>query len=222
MQPFLRSVLVLLRGSALSQVVMVAALPLLARFYRPEQFGVAAAVLSFLTILLIVGSLRLEVALLSVPETDLATLVRCAIWLALLINMGAFVPVAVIAICDNARPPEQRAALLLLPFVGLFASWNQVASYLTTRRKDFAAAANARVVQAFGYAGIALAGGLVRPASATLLLADGLARAVAAAYSVRRLAPLRATCCSAHAGRNFAEFYAWGSANSRPWGSSRL
>ena len=64
-----RNVLKLAGGTAGSQVITVAAAPILTRLYGPESFGVLATYVSILALLNVVSSLRYELAI-AVPEDD--------------------------------------------------------------------------------------------------------------------------------------------------------
>lgn len=62
-RPFLRNVFVLLTGSAGGQAVSILLSPVLTRLYTPEQFGVLSVYSATLTILVVIASLRYELAL---------------------------------------------------------------------------------------------------------------------------------------------------------------
>jgi O-antigen/teichoic acid export membrane protein len=64
-----RDVLKLAGGTAGSQVITVAATPIITRLYGPESFGVLATFASILALLNVVSSLRYELAI-AVPEDD--------------------------------------------------------------------------------------------------------------------------------------------------------
>jgi O-antigen/teichoic acid export membrane protein len=185
MAPYIRNVVKLAGGSVFGQMVVIVALPIMAKFYTPDQFGVAQAALSALTILLIVGALRLEIAILSVPEEDLHDLFRCAWWLCVLTATIAMLIAISLAFIQTDWKGELRMAAILLPLSGLFACWNQLMVYLGLRNHAFGASARAKVVQPLGYSVSALGIGAIRGSAAGLLLADAVGRAAACAYMAR-------------------------------------
>ena len=60
---FVRQVSILAGGTALGQLVSIAASPLLTRLYTPESFGILAVYASTLAIMSISASLRYELAI---------------------------------------------------------------------------------------------------------------------------------------------------------------
>jgi len=177
----------LLRGSLAAQLLGFAALPLLSRLYAPGEFGVMQAALSFLTVMLIVSSMRLEVALLTVAESDLGELLRVAAWLCVATALAGAAIATALALLAPGWSAAQRTAGLLLPVLGLLAGWNQLANYLCLRRQAFDATSNAKVVQAGGHAALALGAGALHPSFVTLMAADATGRVLGALFMLRRL-----------------------------------
>lgn len=188
MSVFFRNVIKLASGSVIGQIVVLAAMPLMARLYTPEQFGVAQAALSVLTVLLIVGALRLETALLTVADADeWIDLFKCAWWLSLM-TAGLALLLALGTVLLHAEwPLEQCATVVLLPVLGLLASWNQLMSYTSLREQAFGPNARAKIIQPSCYATGALGFGVVKGSPVSLLMADMVGRFVAAMYLVRTL-----------------------------------
>ncbi|MDT2285392.1 hypothetical protein P7H17_03750 [Paenibacillus larvae] len=56
-RPFVKQVSVLAGGTAFSQLLLVAASPVLTRLYTPEQFGVLSVYVALLSIFTVIGSL---------------------------------------------------------------------------------------------------------------------------------------------------------------------
>ena len=67
---FAANVFKLLRGTVAAQLVGLLALPLLARWFAPEAFGVLQAMQSVLALLLVVSAGRMEIAILSVAQDE--------------------------------------------------------------------------------------------------------------------------------------------------------
>ena len=188
MAPFLHNVIKLASGSIIGQLVVLGTMPVLARLYAPQHFGVAQAALSVLSVLLIVGALRLEIAVLSVADSELDDLFRCAWWLCV-VTAGIAMLVSLGAVALNAEwTTEQRMVAILLPLLGLLASWNQLMSYVGLRRHAFGPSSRAKIVQPLCYATTALGVGAIKGNSVGLLLADALGRALTSAYLGRAMA----------------------------------
>ena len=68
---FARHVVTLASGTALGQLLLVLALPVLTRLYTPADYGALAVYSSTLTVLLVLASLRFEVAI-PLPDDDRA------------------------------------------------------------------------------------------------------------------------------------------------------
>ncbi len=64
-----RSISILVGGTALSQLITLAVLPLLTRLYSPENFSSLAIFVSFSGIISVIGCLRFEMAV-PIPESN--------------------------------------------------------------------------------------------------------------------------------------------------------
>jgi O-antigen/teichoic acid export membrane protein len=69
-QPFTRHFLVLLSGTATSQLILVAITPILTRLYSPDSFGLIAILTGILSVLTVLSSLRYAQAL-AIVNSDL-------------------------------------------------------------------------------------------------------------------------------------------------------
>jgi O-antigen/teichoic acid export membrane protein len=184
---FSASVLKLLRGSLAGQLLAFLALPVLSRLYAPQDFGVAQAMIAILTLVLIASSLRLEVALLSVQEVAFEDLLRSAWWLCVATTLAVLLLVTLLSYWRNDWPASQRLMLWTLPFISLFAGWNQLLNYVSLRRQRFEVASNVKIVQAAGYTSSAISFGAIKPSSVALLSAEAIGRGAACAFMARSL-----------------------------------
>lgn len=145
-----RNVLKLAGGTAGSQVITVAAAPILTRLYGPESFGVLATFASILALLNVVSSMSYELAI-SVPDDDEEAIQL--FWLCLLCVSIFSALVAVVislfgAIFVNLLSQSIPLTLLwLLPVgtfsIGLYTSLN----YWAIRSQRFGALAKAKLIQ---------------------------------------------------------------------------
>ena len=183
---FISNIVTILRGSIIAQIIGFAVLPLLSRLFAPEVFGVVQAATAIVTLALILSSLRLEVALLSVPEPQVDATWHAAAWLSVMTSLAAFVIVAILQWTGDALDAV-RQVVWILPLIALLSGWNQIGNYLALRRSAFATVSNSRVVQTGTYASTAVAVGYVWPTSLGLMSADALGRLASVLYSARAL-----------------------------------
>lgn len=183
---FLSNIVTILRGSIIAQIIGFAALPVLSRLFAPEVFGVVQAATALITLALIVSSLRLEVAVLSVPEPQLETTWHAAAWLTLLTSIAAFALIVILE-CTGDALHAVKSVVWILPFIALLSGWNQIGNYLALRRNAFSTVSNSRVVQTGTYASTAIGVGYVWPTSLGLMSADALGRLASLVYAARAL-----------------------------------
>lgn len=178
---FARGVVTLASGTAIAQLLLVLAVPLLTRLYTPADYGVLAVYASTITVLVVVASLRYEAAI-PLPEDDLvagsllaltftflavtATVVGVLIWL-----LGdAFV----LAMKVPALGPYRW--LILAGFLG--AGTYQALTYWAIRRHDFARVARTRLTLGAGQVITQVALGLAHTGAPGLLVGDVVGRVV--------------------------------------------
>lgn len=135
-----RNVLKLAGGTAGSQVISVAAAPILTRLYGPESFGVLATFASILALLNVVSSLRYELAI-AVPEDDdeaVALVWLCFVLVAISTGLTAL---GVLLLGDQLviwlNEPAFKPLLWLLPVGVMLSGIYQPLSYWAIRRKQF-------------------------------------------------------------------------------------
>ena len=156
---FLRSVGVLVGGTAVAQLLTVLVLPVITRLYTPADFSVLAVYASVLAIISVVACLRLEIAI-PMPESDedAANLLALALF--------SCTAVAVLSALAVLCFPDQIVSLLgqsglrpylwLLPLGIWLASAYAAVQFWATRKKRFSTIAKTRMTQAVGGAGVQL------------------------------------------------------------------
>ncbi|WP_094559813.1 lipopolysaccharide biosynthesis protein [Synechococcus sp. 8F6] len=153
---FSRNVLKLAGGTSGSQVITVAAAPILTRLYGPESFGVLATFVSILSLLNEVSSLRYELAI-AVPEDDDEAI--ALVWLCFLLVAisTALTALGVVLLRDQLvswlQQPALKTLLWLLPVGVFFTGVYQPLSYWAIRCKQFGLLAQTKFRQSiFGLA----------------------------------------------------------------------
>ncbi len=135
-----RDVLKLGAGMAGSQVISVAAAPILTRLYGPASFGVLSTFASILALLNVVSSLRYELAI-ALPEDNeeaVALVWLCFVLVAISTGLTAL---GVLLFGDQLvawlNEPALNPLLWLLPVGVLLTGVHQPLSYWAIRRKQF-------------------------------------------------------------------------------------
>ena len=151
-----RNVLKLAGGTAGSQVITVAASPILTRLYGPESFGVLASFASILALLNVVSSLQYELAIAVAEDDDEAI---ALVWLCfVLVAISTALTALGVALLGNQllgwlQQPALKPLLWLLPVGVLLTGVYQPLSYWAIRRKQFGLLAQTKFRQSiFGVA----------------------------------------------------------------------
>jgi O-antigen/teichoic acid export membrane protein len=148
----LRSIITVLSGTVIAQLISLAALPFLSRVYSAEDFGGFQVYVSILNVLLIVVAFRFEVALLSAhEERSYSLLLRLTSRLSLITSGIALIAVLAFGPVLNERLPELGSLIYVFPAAMLVAGLLQMMTYLPLRNRDYRLAARVRVVQALSY-----------------------------------------------------------------------
>lgn len=155
----IRSITLLVGGTAFAQALMVLVLPILTRLYSPQDFSMLAVYSSLLGIISVAACLRLDIAI-PIPEVDgdAANLLALALGFCLLVSVLVALPIllAPAAVAALLHQPGLMPYLWLLP-IGIFlASTYSALQYWATRKKKFGVIAKTRVSQAIGGAGAQL------------------------------------------------------------------
>lgn len=145
-----RNVLKLAGGTAGSQVIAVAAAPILTRLYGPESFGVLATFASILGLLNVVSSLRYELAI-ALPEDDDDAIIL--VWLCfVLVGISTALTALGVALLGGQlvgwlQQPQLKPLLWFLPLGVLLNGIYQPLSYWAIRRRQFGLLARSKFSQ---------------------------------------------------------------------------
>lgn len=164
---FVRSVGVLVGGTAFAQALMVLILPILTRLYSPADFATLAVYASLLSLFAAIACLRFEIAI-PIPESEEDAVNLLVLALASSATLGAFIGLVVWVCPDRLIALTGQSAfrpyLWLFP-LGVWLSGSYAAlQYWSTRHKNFKLIARTRLGQAtssaavqlgFGWAGLA-------------------------------------------------------------------
>lgn len=146
----LKSVGLLVGGTAGAQLLLIAATPFLTRLYSPSDFGILAAFVALLAFFTVVANGRYELAI-HLPEkiedtvaiTVLAFL--CLLFTTFIASVSTILLSKPIASLLNA--PQLASYLWLLPFSIFFIGLYQICNAWCVRQKQYKAIASTRVIQ---------------------------------------------------------------------------
>ncbi|MDH3708431.1 MAG: oligosaccharide flippase family protein [Cyclobacteriaceae bacterium] len=161
---FVRSVSMLTGATAFSQLLMLAALPVLTRIYGLQDFGILAVFTATLGIISSVSSLRYHIAI-PLPKTDglasnlLALALISVSFFAVLVTLATLlIPEKFLA---GIVPAEQTGNLWILGLGVLVVGVYNTFRFWATRKKAFKRIAVTRVEQAIGGIGAQVGFGLL-------------------------------------------------------------
>lgn len=161
---FMRAVAVLVGGTAVGQIVVLAASPILSRLFEPESFGLLAVYTAILAVTISAGSLRLEQAI-GLPKSEQeaynvfvlailsSTVVAVVVWL-----LGLFAPEVLFVSADGETPGWMA---WLVPIGISFGSIYQAMSVWALRDRAFKPLAATKVSQSIGATLIQLGAGFL-------------------------------------------------------------
>jgi len=159
---FYKSVLTILSGSTLAQLIPLITEPILVRLFTPLEFGILALFLAVATIFSSVATARYEMAIV-LPKTNKAAINLLFLSLLIAFFMSLFSGLIVITFGDNisflVNAPELNEFLIWVPLFVLFAGIFQSFNMWATRRKYFKNMAVSKVSQSGSNAAIAVGSG---------------------------------------------------------------
>jgi O-antigen/teichoic acid export membrane protein len=148
----LRSVGILVGGSAISQGIVVAALPIVTRLYTPSDFSVLAVFMSLLSIICVAACLRFDIAI-PIPQTDSDAINILGLALLSTVLVSSLVAICILAgaaqIAGWFNQPKLQPYLWLLPLGVLLAGAYSALQFWFVRKKEFSAIARNRIGQSF-------------------------------------------------------------------------
>jgi O-antigen/teichoic acid export membrane protein len=219
---FLRSVTVLVSGTAFSQVILLLALPVLTRLYTPEDFGALGVYLGLVMVVSVAACLRFDIAI-PLPESarDAGALL-CLALISAMVSSGLLA--FAIFYLGDALPvgvdhEDFRGYLWLVPIGVLVASIYSALQFWATRVTAFPLIARTRIIQSLGAVGTQIGMGMAGIAPLGLFLGQvvnlgaGIAGLSRRAISDLRRAVFRVSFPElrrvAHEYRRFPQYSTW-------------
>lgn len=201
---FLRSVAVLVSGTAMAHGITAIALPVLSRLYTPAEFSLLAVFAGLIAIVSVAACLRFDVAI-ALPETDdeALTLLALSLGAALLVSVSLGLLVLAVPgwMARALNQPGLQPHLWLVPLGVLLVSSYAALQMWFVRQAKFSFIARSRVAQSVGGTGTQIAGGMMSLGTASLLLGHAMNAGVAClllGYSLLRHPGHRSALKSIH------------------------
>jgi O-antigen/teichoic acid export membrane protein len=219
---FFRGILALSTATAVGQAIAILTTPVITRLYSPEDFGVLAVYSSYLGIIMIVASLRYELAI-PLPRSDGRAANLLVLSLINLAGVAAITGLVVVLFGEQivrwSNTPYLISYLWLLPLGVFLGGAYQVFNYWAIRKQAFSRLARTKIQQGAGSAVTKIALGLAQSGTIGLILgtivgqAAGLANLVLGAFredgaALKRIRLLRVRW-SARRYRNFPLYSTW-------------
>jgi O-antigen/teichoic acid export membrane protein len=189
---FVRNVSVLAGGTALGQGIVILASPILTRLYTPEDFGILAVYTAILGIVVVMASLRYELAIPLPKEHSLAA----NLLVGALALIGIISLLTVMAIWSFGHSIVQLTNTPLLPYLWLIpigvalTGSLQVFSYWASRNGQFTLIAYTKSLQGAGLVGVQLLAGLFGMGPLGLIAGTIVGGAVGLGMLIRRRTPI--------------------------------
>lgn len=183
----------IINGTVLAQIAGFAVLPLLSRLYRPEDFSAFLVYSSVLAFVLVLVSLRYEVAIVREREEQAATDVwlLCSFMNVLMTGLAFVIVIVLIGFDALGSWPHIYQIVWLLPPAILLCGLQNSLNYRTIRRQAYNVVAMAAAVRGLGSSAAAVGLGLAGAGGAGFAAADLLGRVGGIAVMLRGDVDLR-------------------------------
>lgn len=170
---FVRAVSILVGGTAVAHLVMMATLPIVTRLYSPNDFAILALVTAITSIIAVAASLRFDIAI-PIAEEDEEAINILALAMFSSVVVSAILAVIAYILSDQIvlllGRPDFRPYVWAVPIAVFFSSAFSTLQNWFVRQKSFRKIAETKITQA-GSAAVAQLGlGLVNPSPTGLLL----------------------------------------------------
>lgn len=170
---FFRAVVTLASASAGGQLIMLAAMPFLTRLYTPEAFGVFAVFSALMGVVLVISSLRYELAIpLPLNHRTASRLLLIALAINLVVALITLCLVAVFRfrIAEWTETPLLASFLWVLPVAIVTGGTYKALNYWAIRRKDYQKIATTKLTQSSSNVVAQILGGLAGIGAIGLIL----------------------------------------------------
>ncbi|RWO80526.1 MAG: lipopolysaccharide biosynthesis protein [Mesorhizobium sp.] len=176
-----RSILTVLSGSVIAQIIAVAVLPILTRLYDAEAFGRYQIYISILNVAVMFVAFRYEVALLGArPGRVFENLLKLTFRLCIWTSMVAFIVAGAVNFLVPGVLSSLHGIVFFLPVAMAVAGIYQMLTFLPIRDRNYGLSARSKILQSVGFSFGALGFAFLPVIGVGLVLADVFGRAFGA------------------------------------------
>lgn len=176
---FIYNVFILVGGTAIGQGITILASPFLTRFYSPEDFGLLATYISVLSVLVVIASLRYELAIPIAKNNNVASNLL-VLSLFIVFIFSSIIGIMLIFYHDFLlkllNAPSLEKYLWLLPISLLGAGIYKVLNYQAIRNEKFKHISKTKVTQSFSQVFSQLVIGIIFNNPIGLFIGDAIGR----------------------------------------------
>lgn len=147
---FIKNIFILLSGSSIALVIPILLMPIIARFFSPEDFGLWGTFSAIVGLFAVIANGRYEFALLlPEEEKDAANLFWGSLIITLLLSALSFILILVFGhwLCDTINNERLYKWLYIIPFSIIIIAIQQAGNYWLNRHKEFKTMSSGRVIQ---------------------------------------------------------------------------
>lgn len=178
---FIKSILLVVSGTAAAQAITFLFYPLITRLYGPEAFGVLGAFVAIMSLATAIAALTYPIAIVLPKEDDKARrIAKLSVLIAFVFALAISVVIVMFGsvIADVFSIKEISSFLILIPISMFFAALQQVMQQWLIRKKQFKIIARVAVSQSLVLNLTKAGGGLVYPSGLLLIILTVLGNAL--------------------------------------------
>jgi len=187
---FARSVSILTGGTALAQVIAIAASPVLTRIYKPADFGALQVFVSIMALAVVASAGRYELAIL-LPEDEQSSIDILAVAIVCVCVTATITVIMVLFFHYHWVVPASvsvlKGNLWLLPLSVLGGGLYQAMSYWAMRHDGYSQIAKSKLTQAGAQVATQIGVGFLVPGPFGLLIGDAIGRVMGSGRFIRDL-----------------------------------
>lgn len=178
---FIKSILLVVSGTAAAQAITFLFYPLITRLYGPEAFGTLGAFVAIMSLATAIAALTYPIAIVLPKEDDKARrIAKLSVLIAFVFALAISVVIIMFGsvIADVFSINEISSFLILIPIAMFFAALQQVMQQWLIRKKQFKIIARVAVSQSLVLNLTKAGGGLIYPSGLFLIILTVLGNAL--------------------------------------------
>ena len=170
---YLRNIVTLMSGTALSQGILIAATPILSRLFTPENFGILAIYVAIVGIVSLVSSWKYELAII-LPEDDqdAEALVFLSIIITIITTILTFILITLFRKHLIKMTNNVELFIWLVPIGILISGLLQIYTSWGTRKEQYKFVANTKIAQSVSTVLSQLSLGFFKTSSISLIIGN--------------------------------------------------